>query len=163
MSSIGLQVRQPAIGGGRIPFAGRCRSSTFQGRVRTHLRHCSPVYGHCHDEHDDLQSPRRKSQMPPVDIGCVAFDSQEPSCCSTACDKVPCTPVYLKTHKVRVSDLTIRGFSTHAGGCPGDVRRTNALGRCSSTKVDSRIHKVLSSCRALLRNRVGYLSDFATL
>lgn len=38
--------------------------------------------------------------MPPVDIGCAAFDSQFLSCFSAVSDKVPRVPVSLKTHKV---------------------------------------------------------------
>ena len=40
------------------------------------LRRCSPASGHCHDEHDDHQFPRKRSQPPPIYIGSVAFDSQ---------------------------------------------------------------------------------------
>ena len=41
-----------------------------------HPRYCSPAFGRCHNEHDDLQFPRRNSQTPPVDIGCAAVDSR---------------------------------------------------------------------------------------
>ena len=76
VSLVALQIRQPAIGGGKIPFAGCCRSSICWGKQQMLRRYCSPAFGHCHDEHADLQFPKRNSQMPPVDIGCAAFDSR---------------------------------------------------------------------------------------
>jgi len=135
LSSIGLQVRQPAIGGGKIPFAGCCRSITCWGRQQKLRRDCSLASGRCHAERDDLRFPRRNSQMPPLDIGCAASGSQfHFLLLNRLCDKVQCMPFCLKTHKVRYQIPPFEDFRHTCGGCPGDDRRTNSWGTACPLK-----------------------------
>lgn len=117
VSSIALQVRQPTIGGGRIPSARCCRSTFFRGRVQMLPRHCSHAYGPCHDEHDDLRSPRRKSLAPPVDICCAVFDSRRQLLLNRSLTKYRVDPCTSRLTKWRLEFSTAGAFVDTCGVC----------------------------------------------
>ena len=83
--------------------------------------------------------------MLPVDIGCAAAGSQV--CFLAAqpfCDKVPCMPLCLKTHKVRYRISSLVDFRDTRGGCPADDPPNERQEHCSSTKVGRCIQTVHS-------------------